>query len=203
MSVKRWNGSSWIDAGNIRRWNGSAWIDASSVKRYDGSNWIETLPNKVFKVQSISPIIVNSQLISGDAKTYNYNIREPYGYASNQPEYVGHVFLKLTKNFGTLRDFSMEFVDTQNVTSAYGGYAILLNEERYAHRLANEGYGSCSNTEQAYYYNSLSASQRSFTFTTNFEVNSIVIDIHCVTDTGNNGSIYNIIINGEDYTISF
>lgn len=203
MCVKRWDGSAWINAGFVKRWNGSAWVDASSIKKYDGSTWVETLPLRKFIVSPINPIVVNSHTISSDAKKYNYNIFEPAGYVDPAPEFVGHVMLVLTKDFGNLRNFSLSFIDTQDIWTSFGGYAVQLNNSRYVHRLVTEGYGTCSDVQQAYCYDDLTASQRSFTFTTNFQVTSIAIDIHCCSNTSNFGSINDIIINGETYTITF
>lgn len=45
MSIKRFDGSNWVDAPTHKRFDGSNWIDAASVKRFDGSNWIETAKN--------------------------------------------------------------------------------------------------------------------------------------------------------------
>ena len=47
MSIKRFDGSNWVDAPTHKRFDGSNWVDAPSVKRFDGSNWIETAKNAV------------------------------------------------------------------------------------------------------------------------------------------------------------
>lgn len=43
MSVKRFDGSNWVDVSLVKRWNGSVWVDAQSVKRWADSAWVETL----------------------------------------------------------------------------------------------------------------------------------------------------------------
>lgn len=43
-SVKRWNGSRWVDA-SVKRWNGSRWVDAT-VKRWNGKSWGDTISKK-------------------------------------------------------------------------------------------------------------------------------------------------------------
>lgn len=41
MTLKRWNGSSWVDLTFIKRWNGSAWVDLTTLKRWSGSAWVD------------------------------------------------------------------------------------------------------------------------------------------------------------------
>lgn len=37
-NLKRWNGSSWVNA-DLRRWNGAAW-EVVQLKRYNGTAWV-------------------------------------------------------------------------------------------------------------------------------------------------------------------
>lgn len=41
MTMKRWNGSAWIDLTTAKRWTGSAWVDLSAAKRWTGSAWVD------------------------------------------------------------------------------------------------------------------------------------------------------------------
>lgn len=38
-TLKRWNGSSYVDLATFKRWNGSAWVDITTAKRWDGATW--------------------------------------------------------------------------------------------------------------------------------------------------------------------
>lgn len=46
MSIKRYDGTSWVDNLAKKRFDGANWVDAASVKRFDGLNWIETARNQ-------------------------------------------------------------------------------------------------------------------------------------------------------------
>lgn len=41
MTIKRWNGSSYVDLTTLKRWNGSAWVDITLAKRWSGSAWVD------------------------------------------------------------------------------------------------------------------------------------------------------------------
>lgn len=41
MTMKRWNGSSWIDLTTAKKWNGSAWVDLTLAKRWNGTSWVD------------------------------------------------------------------------------------------------------------------------------------------------------------------
>ena len=43
MSIKRYDGSNYVDVENIKRFDGSNWVDTETNMRYDGSNWVEFL----------------------------------------------------------------------------------------------------------------------------------------------------------------
>ena len=45
MTMKRWDGSAYVDISTAKRWDGSAWVDLTIAKRWDGSAWVDiTLP---------------------------------------------------------------------------------------------------------------------------------------------------------------
>lgn len=58
MSLKRYNGSAWVDVESVKRYNGSAWVDCESVKRYTGSAWVEVWSNGIL----LSELEVGSKL---------------------------------------------------------------------------------------------------------------------------------------------
>lgn len=41
MTMKRWNGSAFVDTSTEKRWNGSAWVDLTVAKRWNGSAWVD------------------------------------------------------------------------------------------------------------------------------------------------------------------
>jgi hypothetical protein len=40
MSIKRYDGSNWVEPSSIKRFDGSKWVDVEKIMRYDGSNWV-------------------------------------------------------------------------------------------------------------------------------------------------------------------
>lgn len=40
-TLKRWDGSAYVDLSTFKRWDGSAWVDITTAKRWDGANWID------------------------------------------------------------------------------------------------------------------------------------------------------------------
>lgn len=41
MTMKRWNGSSWVDLTVAKKWNGAAWVDLTLAKRWNGTSWVD------------------------------------------------------------------------------------------------------------------------------------------------------------------
>jgi len=62
LSLKKFNGSSWVDIKSLKRFNGSSWQEAASMKRFSGSAWLDVF-SKVLKLydagvwQTISSLI--------------------------------------------------------------------------------------------------------------------------------------------------
>ncbi len=42
MTIKRWDGSKWVNVSAIYRWDGSKWVKAK-CRRWDGSKWVDTI----------------------------------------------------------------------------------------------------------------------------------------------------------------
>lgn len=80
MSLKRYDGSSFIDGSAQMRFDGANWVDISSAKRFDGTNWIETLEQQlVIKRVAFNGSAIedwnNASLndtVSADGKTYSF-----------------------------------------------------------------------------------------------------------------------------------
>lgn len=41
MTMKRWDGGSFVDLTIRRRWDGANWIDLTIARKWDGANWID------------------------------------------------------------------------------------------------------------------------------------------------------------------
>lgn len=48
MSLKRYDGASWVDAKDVKRFDGGSWVDAQEVKRFDGASWLTAWAGKRF-----------------------------------------------------------------------------------------------------------------------------------------------------------
>lgn len=73
MTMKRWNGSAYVDLTTAKRWNGSAWVDLTIAKRWNGSAWVDIpLPGGgggdpgAALVVTVSPGSANRSFSDGD-----------------------------------------------------------------------------------------------------------------------------------------
>lgn len=41
MTIKRWNGTAYVDLTTLKRWNGTSWVDITLAKRWDGTAWTD------------------------------------------------------------------------------------------------------------------------------------------------------------------
>ncbi len=41
MSIKRFDGTNWVDVASAKRFDGTNWVEAQNVKRFDGANWVD------------------------------------------------------------------------------------------------------------------------------------------------------------------
>lgn len=41
MTMKRWDGASFIDLTVAKRWDGASWVNLTIAKRWDGASWID------------------------------------------------------------------------------------------------------------------------------------------------------------------
>lgn len=39
MTIKRWDGASWVDLTTFKRWDGATWVTLTTAKRWDGAAW--------------------------------------------------------------------------------------------------------------------------------------------------------------------
>ncbi len=49
MSVKLWNGSTFVDPSALKRWNGSAFVDVSAAYIWDGAGFVKVWPTLVLQ----------------------------------------------------------------------------------------------------------------------------------------------------------
>lgn len=47
MSIKKYNGSSWIDTTINKKYNGSSWVDLSYARKHNGSSWVDMLATDI------------------------------------------------------------------------------------------------------------------------------------------------------------
>lgn len=45
MSVKRYNGSSWVDINTVKRYSNGSWVDCDFIKVYENGRWVEKWSN--------------------------------------------------------------------------------------------------------------------------------------------------------------
>lgn len=41
MTMKRWDGSAFVDLSIARRWDGGSWVDLTVARRWDGGSWVD------------------------------------------------------------------------------------------------------------------------------------------------------------------
>ena len=74
MSLRVWNGSSWVPAVGVRVWNGSAWTPVDGGYTWNGSAWTQFYPTKMVSITDETASDLSKAGIGGTGvATYQLN----------------------------------------------------------------------------------------------------------------------------------
>lgn len=186
MSVKRFDGTNWIDVASVKRFDGLNWIDAASVKRFDGTNWVETRQqNKMKFIQYNNNDGQTNFSITDNGNTLNYFVK---GITS--PPDTNNIWFAATGNFGN--SFKMTFHAVQNLSSQAAGHILVM---------VQDGTRAGSSPSDAYWYHD---ANRDFTirYTHSTAITTIYFLLGAWDTCTNTGTISNLKINDIPYIFS-